>query len=737
MDKVTNMTASETSAHTHWFRRIFLAPKFADEEKTRAAQFLNAILIITAIFAGTRSAIGLLQHQYATLEAALNDLLLGGLAVVSLILLVMVRFGLVRFVSFIFLGLVWVAMVFFASAQEGIHDGAFAALTAAIVMASLLLGWKGSAVVAALSIAAGWVLASRYAGQNQVLDEDSSTAFARDTTIIFTLLVVLMYLVVNSLQQALRRSRVSEQSLQEQNVELTNLHAVLEERVTVRTEQLRASAEVGRVAASILNPDQLLSDIVNLITDRLGYYYAAIFTLDRTGTYLILREATGDAGRVLKERGHRLRVGIDSMVGYTVMRREARVTQSAGQDDVRFANPLLPDTQSEVALPLIAGNEVLGALDVQSRQGNAFDENVIAALQAMASQIATALQNAQSFHQLQQTLDYTTRQYELGRRLFAARNVQEAYQALGDVYSILSNIDRISLMLITDRDINDEATEFELAAEWDVLGGAQLGIGLRYRADAVPLAPLVAPDEMIVISDATDARLPLVTRERLERAEAQAVILCPVMIRDIYAGFTAVVAAQPRDFSDSEIRLLRSMAEQLGVVLTNLQLTSDMQTTLERVALLNRQLSGEAWNQYLGERTDLVIESGHTEAAALTAPLRVPIAIRGEAVGAFTLSDANPDRQWSNDELTLLRTIADEVALAVDNARLIEQTQRNAQREREIAEAADKIHRSANLETILRTAVEEVMRITGTPDVAIQMGHPEAQAGNGQRAPSS
>jgi GAF domain-containing protein len=182
---------------------------------------------------------------------------------------------------------------------------------------------------------------------------------------------------------------------------------------------------------------------------------------------------------------------------------------------------------------------------------------------------------------------------------------------------------------------------------------------------------------------------------------------------------------------------MRSAGEQLGVALSNLQLTAEMQTTLERVALLNRQLSGEAWGSYLRSRDQWLVESGRAQPAATTTGLQVPIVVRGETIGTFDIADTQPDRQWQEDELTLLQTIAGEVALAIDNTRLIEQTQRTAQRERDIASAADKIHRSINLDAILQTAVEEIMRIAGTTEVAIQLGQPEAVLGDGWRATSS
>ena len=284
-----------------------------------------------------------------------------------------------------------------------------------------------------------------------------------------------------------------EDALERSNETLRELSARLresEEEVTreleERSAQLYASADVGRAAVSILNPDQLLAEIVNLITDRFGFYYAAIFTLDRSGNNVVLREATGEAGRILKERGHKLRVGLDSMVGYVVLKREPRVALDVGQDAVRFANPLLPETRSEIALPLMVGDEVLGALDVQSKAVGAFDENSLAVLQGMTNQIAVALLNARSFSDLQTTLAYTMRQNELSRIIFGARTTREAYAALGQVYAIMSDLDRISLWMVTDRNERNEPLEYEAVAEWDVLGGAQLDMGLRYRMTELP-----------------------------------------------------------------------------------------------------------------------------------------------------------------------------------------------------------------------------------------------------------
>ena len=532
-----------------------------------------------------------------------------------------------------------------------------------------------------------------------------------------------------------------EDSLQQANVLLQAASVKLIEEQDIETRQykeraaqLNMAVDVGKIITSSLDAQQLMKEVVNLITERFGFYYAAIFLLDNSGSYLLLREAAGEAAQILKERGHRLRLGLDSMVGYAAMKHEPRVAVNAGEDAVRFANPLLPATQSEIALPLIVGDEVLGALDVQATQLNAFDEAAIATLKNMTAQISVALKNAQSYSDLQQALTFTTGQYEVSRAIVTARTAREAYQALGQVFVLLSGIDRISLWRVSDRDALGQPSEYEVATEWDVLGGAQFGTGLRYRAAETPFSQLVKPAEVVVIGNTNDSRLPLSAREHLAQVGAQAVMLVPLTMRERYEGFMAVVAEHVHDFQASEIRLLSAAAELLGVVLSNVQLATEMQTTVERAALLNRRLSGEAWGSYLVGRDQWLVESGQAQQDQVIGSLQVPIVVRGETIGTFDVADARADHQWQEDELTMLQTIAGEVALAIDNARLIEQTQRAAQREKDIASAADKIHRSVNLDAILQTAVHEVMRIAGTTEVAIQLGRADTAHRDGQPA---
>ncbi|MCS7010595.1 MAG: GAF domain-containing protein [Anaerolineales bacterium] len=186
---------------------------------------------------------------------------------------------------------------------------------------------------------------------------------------------------------------------------LEELQSYLERRVQERTAQLQATIEVSRAVTSLLEPGEVIRQVVQLISEQFGYYYVAIFLIDPSGQWAELKEATGEAGKILKERGHRLEIGGKSMVGDAIARKIPRIALDVGQEAVRFDNPLLPHTRSEIALPLMIGERVIGALDVQSTQEAAFDEDNIQILQSMANQVAIAVENARLFQESQQRLE--------------------------------------------------------------------------------------------------------------------------------------------------------------------------------------------------------------------------------------------------------------------------------------------------------------------------------------------
>ncbi len=192
---------------------------------------------------------------------------------------------------------------------------------------------------------------------------------------------------------------------------LQDMVGQLENRVEERTKdlqrravQIQAAVEIGHEATSAHDIESLLARTAQLISERFNYYHAGIFLLDPTGENAVLHAASSEGGRKMLERRHSLRIGETGIVGYVTQTGAPRIALDVGQDAVFFDNPDLPETRSEMALPLIASGQILGALDVQSTEEQAFDEEDIATLQIVADQVAIAIRNARLLAESEEAL---------------------------------------------------------------------------------------------------------------------------------------------------------------------------------------------------------------------------------------------------------------------------------------------------------------------------------------------
>lgn len=178
-----------------------------------------------------------------------------------------------------------------------------------------------------------------------------------------------------------------------------------EESLNRRNEYLAASAEIGRLVTSTLDLDAIYERSVNLVVERFGYYHAAIFIIDESGFNAYLQEATGTAGKKLKEQRHYLPIGSRSTVGEATRNGEVVVVNNTTLESLHRPNPLLPETKAEAAIPLRIGNRIIGALDIQSTEVDAFSEDDIAILQLLTDQISVGIDNARSYNIAQQAVE--------------------------------------------------------------------------------------------------------------------------------------------------------------------------------------------------------------------------------------------------------------------------------------------------------------------------------------------
>ncbi|MBN2005461.1 MAG: substrate-binding domain-containing protein [Anaerolineae bacterium] len=229
-----------------------------------------------------------------------------------------------------------------------------------------------------------------------------------------------------------------------------HLLATLQQRNT----QLQTAAEVSKSAITILDPDRLIQQAVHLIQERFKFYYVGLFLVDEDNKYAVLHAGTGDPGRKMLEAGHKLRVGGSSMIGWCTAHGEARIALDVGEEAIRFDNPLLPLTRSEMALPLISHSQgCIGGLSVQSMEAAAFSEEDIAVLQTMTDHLAIAIENARLYDQVQRhATELEHRVAERTAELVAINKELESfsYSVSHDLRAPLRSIDGFSQALLED-----------------------------------------------------------------------------------------------------------------------------------------------------------------------------------------------------------------------------------------------------------------------------------------------
>lgn len=309
-----------------------------------------------------------------------------------------------------------------------------------------------------------------------------------------------------------------------------------------RASRLLAAAEISRVTTSILTLDELLPQAVDLIRERFDLYYAGIFLVDDNQRWAILRAGTGEAGRTMLERNHRLEVGSSSMIGACVAQGEARITFDTQREAVHRRNPLLPDTRSELALPLFSRGRVIGAMTIQDTRPGAFTQEDITTLQTMADQLANAIENARLLRRMEQNM------HEL--ELASGRLTQESWRSF--------------------------------------LANSRSVLGYRYRSIDVEPAPELLPEAQtalqrreVVITTAT---------ADTESGRAQGALSVPIRVRNEVLGVLSL-RFEDAVVPQAAVALVEQIAARLGAALESARLLEESRRTTAREQVSARAVS--------------------------------------------------------------------------------------------------------------------------------------------------
>jgi putative methionine-R-sulfoxide reductase with GAF domain len=209
--------------------------------------------------------------------------------------------------------------------------------------------------------------------------------------------------------------------------QLHDLIGSLEQRVADRTKALATSAEVSRRLATILDPRQLVNEVVNEVRTAFDYYYAQIYLLDKAGENAVLAGGTGEAGAKMVARGHLIPVG-RGLVGRAAESNEPILVSDTSQDPNWLPNELLPETKAEAAIPISVGNQVLGVLDVQHSLVNGLTTDDVTLLESLAGQVAISLQNARSYEQSRKQAELESLVNVISQRIQRTTSVEDALQ---------------------------------------------------------------------------------------------------------------------------------------------------------------------------------------------------------------------------------------------------------------------------------------------------------------------
>ncbi len=207
----------------------------------------------------------------------------------------------------------------------------------------------------------------------------------------------------------------------------------LEQKVDERTRQIYTAAEVAQNITTLSNVDEMLDKTVELIVQQFGYYQASVFMMDRSGKNIEFKTGFGSATKDLDEMNYRLEVGSSSIIGWVSKNNQTRIASDILDDQLNLKNELLPECRSEASVPISIGNLVLGVLDVQSTQPNAFSPETIVLLQTLASQIAAAIQTMGLAESSQVNFEEIERLYRSSRLIAEANSEDEILKISGQI----------------------------------------------------------------------------------------------------------------------------------------------------------------------------------------------------------------------------------------------------------------------------------------------------------------
>ncbi len=341
-----------------------------------------------------------------------------------------------------------------------------------------------------------------------------------------------------------------------------------------RALQLETVAEISREVSSSLIVDNLLRQAVGLVRERFSFYHAAVFLVDNTGEYAVIREATGEAGAQMKRAGHKLGIGSKSLVGRTTLEKEALVVNDVSKDQTYYANPLLPDTKAEACLPLRVGDRILGVLDVQSTRVYAFTSENIKILQILADQLAVAVVNSELFAEAQERLSQHRLLHHVTTAAASSTTIEEALNSAVQGLQVTLGGDQISILLA---DKEQKTLEVRSSIGYPNDESARLKIPF-----GVGITGWVASHRQAQrINDITKDSRYIAVNQKV-RSE----LAIPLIYRNEVLGVLNVESPRVNAYTENDEEMLGTLAGSLAAIIAHSRLLEQFRQQVERERLL-------------------------------------------------------------------------------------------------------------------------------------------------------
>ena len=337
-----------------------------------------------------------------------------------------------------------------------------------------------------------------------------------------------------------------------------------------RVAQLKAIGEVGRQIASTLNLDELLHRVVDSLVDVFAYYYANILLVDADAKEIVLRASAGHTGRIYE--GIRLKIGQQGITGWVAQAGEPLLVNDVTKDPRYHLVEELSDTRSELAVPIRAKGEVIGVLDVQSTQLNAFDRDDLFTLSTLADQVSVAIENAQLYKQTQNRLSEVFTLYTLAKQVTSSLELNTVLDSIVNVLKLSINCRACSLFLL-----DEESQMLEIKAavgikpKWRKEVRLKMGEGIAGKA-AAEAKPLYIPD-----ARQNPTFVPF-------DPDVRSLLAVPLISKAKVIGALCIDDDKPETFSSDDERLLTIAAAQAAVAIENAQLYESSKKRAEELA---------------------------------------------------------------------------------------------------------------------------------------------------------